>query len=196
MNKSQVVRISTGFLNTVNDPLPGGNDTSGVGLAPGQVGAFVVYDDASVPFASATGTLYAATYQYVQFKAGTTAAAAIGGPVYWADRSKFIVTPDPPTGLPDPAGIAISTVSKGNYGFIVVEGRVNVMPRSAITKVTPAIGDSVALIATANVADDLADATTYNPNTHGTILVGQWLVAPANSTLTQASVTFRKNAVE
>lgn len=193
-NRSQVVRISTGFLNTVNDANAGGANTAdSSGLAPGQLGATVVFNDANVPFASATGTLYGGVYQYVQFKSGTTATSAIGGPVYWADRANFIVTPDPPTGLPDPAGIAIAVVSKGNYGFILVEGRVAVMPRSSITKVTPAIGDSVALIATANVTDDLADATTFNPNTHPSILVGQWLAAPANSTLTLAAVSFRKN---
>lgn len=180
MNNTGILRLANGFLNTVNDPVVGQSVTGGQSYG-GQLGAVMELNNAQAVkmFKASVGNGYAGKYQYVQFKAGTTAANVVGGPVYWDDIANFVVTPDVPTGVPGFAGISLSVVTKGNYGFILVDGFGDCHALANTTKGTPAIGDNLVL-STAGFFDDLADATAFD-GTNLKLAVGQWLVAPADA---------------
>ena len=161
--------VSTGFLNTVNDAVIGGLLSSGTGSSPraGQLGKIVnlKQDEAAKRYGSASVVLYGGLYQYVQFKAGSTAANAQGQLVFWDTAANkgsesYIVTPDAPTVPSMMAGVALNAVTKGQYGWIQIAGLATVKFCAAITKVSPVAGDLVVLDLTpTNTADVLADAT-------------------------------------
>lgn len=182
MTNTGIIRLTARFLNDVDDAVIG-QSVSGGQAYSGQLGAVVVLNaDLAKKLSDTTvATLYAGVYQYVKFKAGTTAANITGGPVYWDDPDNFVVTPDVPTGFPGFAGVSLNAVTKGNYGFILVEGKGLVHALANTTKTTPAIGDTVVLTATAGAADDLADATAYT-GANLKKAVGQWIEAPADAT--------------
>ena len=95
----------------------------------------------------------------------------------------------------DFAGVAINVPTKGNYGWILVEGKCKCQPLDNTTKGTPAIGDTM-VTSTIGRFDDLADATAFD-GTNQKLIAGQWIQAPADatSTLYLAYVTgARKNA--
>lgn len=181
MNQTGITRLSARGLNDIDDAVVGQSVTGGQAYS-GQLGAVMVLNAAQALAASdsAVGTLYGGVYQYVKFKAGTTAANLRGGILYWDDPDNFVVTPDIPTGNPGFAGVGINVVTKGNYGWILVEGKGAVKALANTTKTTPAIGDTVVLSATANQADDLADATAYT-GANLKKAVGQWIEAPADA---------------
>lgn len=193
MNKSDVVQITTGKLNTVNDTYPGGG-TDAPGLRQNQLGAALQLNaDQALQVSDTTvGTLYAGVYQYVKFYVSQSGTTKKGGPVYWQDTDNFIVTADVPTGAPGFAGVALSVVTKGNCGFILVEGKVQAQPLDNTTKATPAIGDTV-VTATIGRFDDLADATAFD-GTNFKLIAGQWIEAPADATDTRylAYIQFAK----
>ncbi len=175
-------RITTGFLNTVDDALPGQLVAGTAGLGPtysGQLGGILVASGLEAArLAGNSITLYGGIYQYVRFKAGSTAANIRGGPVYWDDRENYVVTPDVPTGAPDFAGVSLNAVTKGNYGWILVGGKTHCHALANTTKAAPAIGDTLVL-ATAGNFDDILDATPYD-GTNRKLAVGQWLEAPVD----------------
>lgn len=189
MNNTGINRITTRYLNDVNDPLVGQSVTGGQTYL-GQLGNVEVLNaDQALKLSSTTvvalvnvGTLYAGKYQYVQFKLTQSGTTIAGGPVYWDDADNFIVTADVPTGAPGFAGVAINVPTKGNYGWILVEGKCKCQPLDNTTKTTPAIGDNLVL-ATIGRFDDLADATAID-GTNFKLVVGQWLAAPADATST------------
>jgi hypothetical protein len=165
---SQIDRIVSKIGNA-NDPLPGQSVSSGTGAAQygGQVGARVCLGNDDVQITnSSSPTLYGGIYQYVLFYSGATATPAQGLIAFWraANDKTYQVTNDEPTGVSDVAGICLNAVSKGSYGWIQIAGKVQVLYRTVVTKVTPAIGDLVLCAAAgagADVAtaDILADAT-------------------------------------
>jgi hypothetical protein len=193
MNKSDVVTITTGRLNTVNDLYPGGG-TDSPGLRVGQLGAALQlnYDQALALSDTSVGTLYAGVYQYVKFYVSQSGTTIKGGPVYWQDPTAFVVTADVPTGAPGFAGVALSVPTKGNCAFILVEGECQCQPLDNTTKTTPAIGDTM-VTATIGRFDDLADATAFD-GTNFKLIAGQWITAPADATSTRylAYVQFAK----
>lgn len=162
-NKTQYV--VTAKLNTVNDSTAGGGTSSyvGDGRCPGALGS-VVYLDVNNPtfYDSTVGTLYPGGYQRVHLIAGSTQAAARGRIAYWVDTTSttvpFDVTGDATDG--NQAGIFINVITKGNYGYIQVEGIASVLFDTTITKATPAIKDLVICAAGDGVGDVLADATS------------------------------------
>lgn len=179
----QPVRISTGYLNTVNDAVAGQSVAPLAGLPSfhtGFLGSAVAMAAKDAAARASVNPLYGGIYQYVQFKAGTTAANIRGGPVYWSNAESYVVTPDVPTGVPEFAGISLNAVSGGNFGWILVEGKTHCHALATVTKAAPAIGDSLVL-ATAGAFDDLADATAFT-GSNFKLVVGQWLEAPVSAT--------------
>lgn len=155
-------RVTGGFLNAVNDAAIGGGpaDALGQGLAEGQLGVIVGYDrdQISRAYDSSVGTLYGGLYQYVKFKAGTTASNARGQIIFWDDFDDYVVTPDAAaTTEAFIAGITLNAVTKGNYGWIQVAGVVGVKFRATVTSNN--IGDVVFQLTTTFTADAIADAT-------------------------------------
>jgi hypothetical protein len=161
-NKTQYV--TTGKLNTVNDAAQGGGVANIVGASrcPGALGS-VVYLDVNNPtfYDSTIGTLYPGGYQRVHLVSTSTQAAARGRVAYWVDTTSttvpFDVTGDATDG--NQAGVFINVITKGNYGYIQVEGLASVLFTAAITKTTPAKKDLVFCTAGDGTGDVLADAT-------------------------------------
>lgn len=188
MNNTGINRITARYLNDVNDPLPGQSVTGGQTYL-GQVGSVEVLNAAeALKLSSGTvaaltnvGTLYGGKYQYVQFYVSQSGTTVAGGPVYWQDPDNFIVTADVPTNGLGFAGVALNVPTKGNYGWILVQGKCKCQPLDNTTKGSPAIGDLV-LTTTIGRFDDPTDADITTLLTAR--VAGQWIEAPADATST------------
>lgn len=189
MTTTGIVRFTQRYLNNVNDPLIGQSVTGGQEYV-GQLGATLTLNASEalklssvLPVAlTNVGTLYGGKYQYVQFKLTQSGTTIAGGPVYWDDVDNFIVTADVPTGAPGFAGVALNVVTKGNYGWILVEGKCKCQPLDNTTKTSPAIGDNL-MLSTIGRFDDILDATAID-GTNFKNVAGQWIEAPADATST------------
>lgn len=136
------------------------------GVKQGQLGIVISLDEADALRLSytTTGTLHAGVYMYCQFYLSSTAANAVGGVLFWQSFANVVVTPDVTLATQGQiAGIGLMINTKGNYGWVQVQGRAGVLMKSSITKATPAAGDLVIVdqgggTPTAR-GDVLADAT-------------------------------------
>ena len=203
MTSTGIVRLSQNFLNDINDPYPGQSSSGAANPNQylGQLGQYLILNEGQANQLSDTlvATLHAGVYQYVQFLSTSTAANVAGGPVYWSapgagtgTTASFVVTPDPPTGLPNFAGVSLNAVTKGNYGFILIEGWVAAKTVASVSNGSAAIGDSVVVTTAAGGFDDPSAASvTYL--LYQTI-VGQWLAVPTNAALKLAYIRGQKNA--
>lgn len=205
MTNTGIAKLTQLALNSVNDPFPGVS-TNGYSGQPnqyqGQLGAYLVLNEGEANHMSnTTNTLHAGVYQYVQFLSTATNAAAVGGPVYWnapgagtGSAASFVVTSDVPTGNPGFAGVALNAVTKGNYGFILVEGFVLAQAVASIGNGSAAAGDPLILTATANKFDDpAAAAITYALHK---LIVGQWIGVAVSNTAVVAYISgAQKNGV-
>lgn len=188
---SQIVRLTSPFLNRIDDPIIGGPLASPIGSIyqayGGQLGNKFSLDAGMALMASDTtiGTLYGGVYQYVKFKAGTTAANARGQIVFWDDIDKYVVTPDgASTNDALWAGLTLNVVTKGNYGWVQIAGKGSIKYRASVTKTTPVVDDLVVVTAGSNVADVLADATAItSPSLK--LVIGAALSIPAGSAVGQ-----------
>lgn len=157
-------QLTTLFLNTVDDLFPGGGDIA-PGNVPGQLGKIFFHSGADALLLSdtAVGTLLGGMYQYVKFKAAPTTAAAKGLCVVWSNRAAFEVSVDVAADIDNAliAGVALSSVTSGQHGFIQMSGSASVKVKGTTTKGTPVIGDDLVtpLNADNGLADVLADAT-------------------------------------
>jgi hypothetical protein len=166
-DSNQSPRVTTGFLNTVNDPAPGVplSSPSGSIVQPytGQVGGkLTLRDEDALKLSDVTNvaTLYNGIYTYVQTKSGSSTAPARGLVAFWYDRGTYIVTPDgSATNISKPAGVYLNAPTKGQYCFIQVAGKASAKFTATITKATPADGDLVVINSSTYLADVLADAT-------------------------------------
>lgn len=192
---SQIDRLVSKIGNA-NDPLPGQSVASGTGAPQygGQVGARVCLgnDDPAISNSSSP-TLYGAIYQYVRFYVSATKASAQGLLAFWQTDTTYIVTNDEPTGVSDIAGVCLNAVTKGNYGWIAIAGKVGGLFRATITKATPAVGDLVVAAAigsaTPAVLDVLADATNLT-SVQARTIVGIAVTAPVGGTITPVRLSF------
>jgi hypothetical protein len=177
-------------VDLINDAFIGSPVSTGTGAQPypGQLGGFLVMSESEANNrSSAAIVLHKGIYQYVQTKAASAAAPAIGGLCFFAtaaDMNSYIVTPDvTATTISLIAGTYIGAPTKGNYCLVQVAGRASVKFRAATTKATPAIGDLVVVDATpTNAGDVLADATSLTSPLAKTI-VGTAVEAPVNATV-------------
>jgi len=160
-----ISKLDLKYLNTVNDAEIGSNIASAVQPRfAGQLGKIIAINHAQARQLSDTsiGTLYGGWYQYVK----ATTALARGDIVAWDVVAN--------TGLTDYevthtigatlegylAGIALNTVTSGNYGWIQVQGLAGVKYRATVTDKTA--GNIVLQVTTTATADAIADATgTY-----------------------------------
>ena len=154
-------RVTTGFVDTVNDQFPGGGSAS-PGLASGQVGVKVTL---GVNAAAISNTLnqYEGVVQYVQTLSTDTTAPLIGYSAFWSDRANYKVTTDGATaGIENWAGIFLGTVTPGNFCYIKLpEGGRTLVNFSGVT---PAAGQQA--VATTGVAATTAASTTAIKSYH------------------------------
>lgn len=188
-SQNQSPRVTTGYLNTVNDPAPGVPLTSPSGSIvqsyDGQVGGKLTLDTKAALALSLTtiGTLYAGVYMYVKFKSDSTATVARGNIVFWSDMANYEVTPDvTATTASLVAGIGICVVTKGQYGFIQVAGKASVL-FGTVTKGAPAIGDLVSVIATPLAKGDVILDATALTSPLAKLVIGVSIEAAASDTI-------------
>lgn len=191
----QDMKVTTGYLNTVNDPAPGvvmaSPSGSIVSNYAGQVGGIITLSakDALKVCDTSIGTLKGGDYQYVKF----LDAPVKGGVMFWNDYDNFIVTMvASATNIGKLAGIALSVVTAGQYGFIQVTGKATVKFKASLTKVA-ADGDLVVVDQTpAALGDVLADATALtSPIMRAAI--GTALEAPTDGGLKLVQLRFPPN---
>jgi hypothetical protein len=179
MNRHTQARISTGFLNTVDDVLPGTivQNNTGVPQYPGLLGAKYRFDRLAVAKhwkTSGTGSSAAPVVdlevQYVQMASDAAVTPARGVLCYWKDKANFIVSTTDTAGYRF-AGVLLGTMTVAQYCYIAKVGEVAMKFKSSTTKVTPAVGDTaVGVSGNAGLADVLADATAQTYGTDETNL--------------------------
>jgi hypothetical protein len=186
---TEIAHLSSPYLDLINDAFIGSGVGTGIGTQPyaGQLGAFMELTEAQAANMGSVLTLHSGIYQYVQFKAGSTAANAKGQIVFYAnatDRAAYTVTPDVTAATQGMiAGITLGTITKGNYGYIQVGGVANVLFKTGLTAATPAIGDLVIVDQTPTFA---ADDPTQSGNPTYLILksvLGVAQAAPVSATI-------------
>jgi hypothetical protein len=152
--ESPIIRVTTGFLNTVNDSVIGGQESiGGRSKFGGQLGKSLYFQQSEIGqmSKSSVGTLYEGAYQYVQFNPGDTVPVR-GQAAFWLAGSAvgdFIVSTDSQgnfTTAPSIAGVFISVPTAGNYCFIQVGGIATVKYKSGLT-VAAATGQAVIVLA-------------------------------------------------
>lgn len=114
----------------------------------GQLGMFYEKDDKK--------------YQLVKFKS-TSGTIAAGTPVMWQDRANFVVSSTVSDSKRNEiAGVALGTVTAGNFGFIQVRGNHTAVLTNGDDDI--AQGDAVIMSSSDGVVDSTAAGTapTYN----------------------------------
>jgi len=197
--ESPIIRISTGFLNTVNETVIANEaGITGASKFRGQLGKSVFFsqDQIATMTSTAIGTLYAGAYQYVKRRAADDASPVLapGKIAFWDTtatgwNSAFQVTTD--TNLSSSAnaimraGIFIGNITPGSYGFIQWLGQVNIRFRSVLTT-AGAIGSPVYAADTADTGLDQGTAdvlTTDSTSVANERFLGWALEAPSASGL-------------
>lgn len=189
--ESKILRITTGFLNTVDDEAAGG-PVSGVGEAQyqGQLGAWVSLTAAQAANRSdaSVATLFAGVYRYIRTKTASTISPARGLIAFWdvatAGLTDSVVTPDLPTGTSLIAGIYLNAITKtaGNFGFVQTAGIADVQGVASFAE-TPAVGDLV-IASTGAKMDNLAGAVDIDP-LEVQAIIGVAEEVPADGTITR-----------
>lgn len=180
-NINPTIRVTTGKINTVSDAQVGGASQDGLGRAPGQLGQIVEFSEAEAQ--KIDTALHGGKYQYVKFKAGSTAANAKGQFVIWDDHDAFVVTPDVAAAtLGEVAGVTLNVVAKGEHGFIQVSGLATCLCKATVTGTTD--GSNAIAVADSSIGkvDMLADATAVT-GLEAKARVGTFAEAPANGAL-------------
>lgn len=158
---SPIVRVTTGYLNTVNDVYAGGGASSA--KFGGQLGKQLALTNAQALQLSKTtiGTLYAGVYQYVKLSASATAPVK-GQIVFWDNAAAidaFQVTHSEATTTltaSSIAGVALSTPTAGQHFWIQVSGIATVTYVATITG-TKATGRPVTLSVAGGASMGLSD---------------------------------------
>jgi hypothetical protein len=178
-NNTRAMRISTNYVNTVSDPVPGSlYDASAEGRPlsgstyPDLVGQKFWLDKRTLwrHFSGTTNRPPGGVQvQYVLMDASSPVDAALGVLVFWKDRAALTVSAKD-DGNYRLAGVLLGAVpGDGKYGYIAKVGEVYVKFLSSTTKGTPAAGDvAVTVSGNSAVADVLADATAQTYGTDNT----------------------------
>lgn len=188
MAEPNVLHLTTLYLNTINDQYCGGGDAS-PGYAPGQLLKTKRLTKAQALALSKTsiGTLYAGIYQYVQTLSTETQACVRGNAVFWKTASDYengIVSTDGGATVEGRfAGVLLSVLTAGYFGWIQTEGEASCAFKSSVSDTTD--GNAVRVTTTTFTFDSVADATANA--TYGTSkgVVGVALEAAASSTVSK-----------
>lgn len=207
--ESPIIRISTGFLNTVNDTVIANQATLGSrSRYAGQLGKnlCVSQDQIAALTNTSIGTLYGGIYQYVRRRSTDDSSPALGrGKIAFWDTTvtgfpgTFQVTTDENLSSADNAvmiaGIFINNIEPGHYGFIQWLGECYVRFRSVLTS-AGAIGSRCYAAGAGDVgldqgtADVLATDSTSLANAR---YLGNAFEAPTASGLTRVFLDLSRN---
>lgn len=197
--ESPIIRISSGFLNTVNDTVIANQATLGSrSRYAGQLGKslFVSHDQIAALTNTTVGTLYGGGYQYIRRRSTDDNSPALGpGKILFWDttitnwQDFFQVTTDENLSSSDNAvmiaGISIGNIEPGKYGFIQWLGECYVRFRSVLTT-AGAIGSRVYAAGAGDVGLDQGTAdvlTTDSTSLANARYLGNAVEAPAASGL-------------
>jgi len=161
MWNSQIIRMTPGTINGVNDTVIGGiAGISGVSKYAGQLGQPVWLDDAQLIYNATIGTVFGGRFRYVRLAAGATA-VVVGQIVFWdisvADNLYQVTTSEAGSvpGAQLRAGIVLNNGwTAGNYSFIQDVGPTFVKFRAALTSVPAGVGQAVYAAAAGAGADN------------------------------------------
>lgn len=204
--ENQLMIITTGKLNTVNDTVIGGSSgVSGTSKYAGMLGKTVTFTSEQIGAVTkaSVGTLYAGRYRYVRMRDADDDSPAItpGKLVFWDTTianwdQMFQVTRDENLSSSANAvmiaGVYIGGITGGNYGFIQDMGRATLRFRNALTA-AGAIGSSVYATAAGDTGDDQGTAdvlTTDSTSVANTRHLGVAITAPAASSLSTILLNF------
>lgn len=205
--ESPIIRVSTGLLNTVNDTVIAGQATLGSrSRFAGQLGKhlFLSNENIAAMYSSTVGTLYGGRYRYVRRReADDDSPALTPGKIAFIDttvtnwRAAYQVTTDENLSSVDNAvmiaGIFISALTGGNYGFICDLGEVAVRYRAVLT-VAGAIGSRVYAAGTGDGGSDQGTAdvlTTDSTSVANARYLGNAVAAPAGGALNTILLNFK-----
>jgi len=204
--ESPIIRVSSGFLNTVNDTVIANQATLGTrSRYAGQLGKHLtVSNDFIAQLTNTTiGTLYGGRYRYVRRRATDDASPALGpGKIAFWDTTLtnwqdfFQVTTDEnlssSANAVMRAGIFINNIEPGKYGFIQDLGEVYVRFRSVLTT-AGAIGSPVYAAAAGDIGLDqgtLDVLTTDSTSVANERFMGYAVEAPTASGLKRILLAF------
>lgn len=204
--ESQIMRVTTGLLNTVNDTVIGGQQgITGVSKFSGQLGKTITFtpDQISLMFDSTVGTLYGGRFRYVKMRADDDDSPALtpGKILFWDTtvsswHTAYQVTRDENLSSADNAvciaGIYLGGFEAGNYGFIQDLGMVPVRMRAVLTA-SGAIGSRVYAAGTGDTGDDQGTGdvlTTDATSLANKRYLGWAPAAPVASALTNVVLDF------
>ena len=151
MFHSPIIRLTTGAINRINDPVVGqpvATPVIGGSKYLGQLGAGVWLDDSNILFDSTMGTVFGGHFRYVRLAAAATA-VVVGQLVFWdvtvADNLFQVTTSE--AGSTDNAmfraGVVLNSGwTPGNYGVIQDVGPTFVQYRGVLTS-AGAVGSRV-----------------------------------------------------
>lgn len=150
MWNSQIIRVTAGSINAVNDSVIGGvAGISGVSKYAGQLGNPVWLDDSQLIYTASIGTVFGGRFRYVRLAAGATA-VVVGQLLFWdisvADNLYQVTTSEAGSvpGAQLRAGVVLNNGwTPGNYGFIQDVGPTFVKFRAALTSVPAGVGQAV-----------------------------------------------------
>jgi hypothetical protein len=195
---SQVAVLIAAFPKS-NDVYPGSSYAGPTGQSyyGSQVGSRVALGNDDPVISRATSpALAGGLFQYVQFVSTATATPVAGMIAFWSADTTYVVTNDEPTGVSDIAGINMFAVTKGNYGWIQIDGKAVVKFRATTTKTTPAVGDLVLAAAAGAgadvaLADVLADATNLT-SVQARHILGIAIAAPVGGASSTVRLSFAR----
>lgn len=176
MSLSQIIQVSSGLINVVNDPAAGlAAAPQGTGVSPftGQIGKILKLDFDMLKFNASVGNVNEGLFQYVQLGPDATANPAVGSIVFWdldEDAQDFVVTTEEDGGATTDGAVMIAGIvlseewTPGNYSFVQIQGLVEVKYRAVLTS-AGTIGAAVYAAAAGAGADNgLADVVdSANP---------------------------------
>ena len=198
---SPIVRLTTGFIDTINDTVVGGKPAFGtsstVSTVAGQLGQGFWLDDSALQWNSATPG-FGGHFRYVRLSTAATTLPVRGQIVFWdltsvaVDNLYQVTTLESgsTTGALFAAGIVLNGVSwaKGNYSVIQDVGPCYVQFRGTLTGAASAFGAGVFCAgAGAGVDNGFADVQTQSTAITDVMLqrfLGTAMGAPTNASLT------------
>lgn len=209
--ESPIIRISTGFLNTVNDTVIANQATLGTrSRYAGQLGKnlWVSQEQIAALTSTTIGTLYGGAYQYVKRRSTDDASPALsaGKLAFWDTTStgfpaSFQVTTDENLSSSSNAvmiaGVFINNIEPGHYGFIQWFGECFVRFRSVLTA-SAAIGSQVYAAGAGDLGLDQGTAdvlTTDSTALANARYLGNAVVLPTASGLKQIFLDLTRNRI-
>lgn len=170
-----LVRISTGFVNSTSDPVPGGfvDNNTGVPSYRGQLGKKFRFTKAQIAkrwdTALSTAPNSDVEIQYIKVASDSPVNPTRGLLMFWKSKADYEVTADDTQGYPFAGVLLGAKPEDAQHGFIGKVGNFAVKFKSSTTKTTPAIGDmAVTISGNSGLADVLADATAQTYGTENT----------------------------